>query len=78
MPVVIRRDVDDTVTLLKHTCAPQIQKEALSDSSLLITATKLPTEQEHRLPVRGSSHMPTAAAEAPSPFHCGLGPSGTK
>lgn len=45
---------------------------------LLITATKLPTEQEHHLPVQGSSHVPTAAAEAPSLFHCGLGPSGTK
>lgn len=78
MPVVISLGVDDTMTLLKHTCAPRKRKEALSDSSLLITATKLPTEQEHRLPVQGSSHAPTAAAEAPSLFRCGLGPSGTK
>lgn len=78
MPVVISLDMDDTMTLLKHTCAPRMQKAALSDSYLLITATKLPTEQEHRLPVQGSSHVPTAAAEALSLFHCGLGLSGTK
>lgn len=78
MPVVISLDADDTMTLLKHTCAPQMQKAALSDSDLLITAAKLPTEQEHCLPVQSSSHVPTAAAEAPSLFHCGLGLSGTK
>lgn len=78
MPVVISRGMGDTVTLLQHTSAPQVQSEALSDSSLLTTATKLPTEQEHCLPVQGSSHVPTAAAEAPSLFHCGLGLSGTE
>lgn len=76
MPIMISLDMNDALDLLKHVCT-QIER-AMFDSCLLVTAAKLPTEQEHCHPVQGSSHVLTAAAEALSLFHCALGPSGTE
>lgn len=76
MPIMISLDMNDALDLFKHMCT-QIEK-ALFDSRLLATAAKLPTEQERCHPVQGSSHVLTAAAEAPSLFRCALGPSGTE